>query len=109
MATFTIVADYGASESFEPRVLVANFGDGYTQRSADGINNLPRKWPLSFSVSPTVGQEIIDFLKTANGVQSFDWTPPIGAAGKWLCKSWSRRLTTFGTHDVSAEFVEVFE
>ncbi|HAW05314.1 MAG TPA: hypothetical protein DCW83_11545 [Saprospirales bacterium] len=41
--------DKGAQEAPKPRVLKAQFGDGYEMRIRDGINNTPRKWSLVFN------------------------------------------------------------
>ena len=44
-----VMFDKGASEAPKPRVLTAQFGDGYEMRVRDGINNSPRKWSLVFN------------------------------------------------------------
>jgi len=44
-----VMFDKGASETPKPRVLKAQFGDGYEMRVADGINNTPRTWSLAFN------------------------------------------------------------
>ncbi len=45
----SVMFDKGAQESPKPRVLKAQFGDGYEMRLADGINNTPRTWSLVFN------------------------------------------------------------
>jgi len=44
-----VMFDKGISEAPKPRVLKAQFGDGYEMRIRDGINNTPRKWSLVFN------------------------------------------------------------
>lgn len=44
-----VMFDKGIQESPTPRVLKAQFGDGYEMRVRDGINNTPRKWSLVFN------------------------------------------------------------
>ncbi len=44
-----VMFDKGAAETPKPRVLKAQFGDGYEMRVRDGINNTPRKWSLVFN------------------------------------------------------------
>ena len=43
-----VMFDKGASEKPKPRVLKAQFGDGYEMRAVHGINNTPRTFSLSF-------------------------------------------------------------
>ena len=44
-----VVYDRGVQQAPEPRVLKAQFGDGYEMRVRDGINNTPRSWGLTFN------------------------------------------------------------
>ena len=46
--TGSVMFDKGASEKPKPRVLKAQFGDGYEMRAVHGINNTPRTFSLSF-------------------------------------------------------------
>ena len=46
--TGSVMFDKGASEKPKPRVLKAQFGDGYELRAVHGINNTPRTFSLSF-------------------------------------------------------------
>lgn len=109
MATFTIAPDFNSPLSVEPRVLTAQFGDGYSQRTGDGINIAPRTWALTFSSRTTAEKDVIDsFLQARNGIESFDWTPPTGAAGKFLCKAWQVTPQNAVTWSITATFNEVF-
>ena len=45
----TVMFDKGASETPKPRVLKAQFGDGYEMRMVHGINNVPRSFSLAFN------------------------------------------------------------
>lgn len=47
--TDPVMFDKGAQEAPKPRILKAQFGDGYEMRLADGINNTPRTWGLAFN------------------------------------------------------------
>ena len=44
-----VMFDKGAQQAVKPRVIKAQFGDGYEIRVRDGINNTPRAWSLSFN------------------------------------------------------------
>ena len=45
----SVMFDKGASETPKPRVLKAQFGDGYEMRMVHGINNVPRSFSLAFN------------------------------------------------------------
>ena len=94
MATFPdIQPDYGASVSVDIKVRKAQFGDGYVQRVKDGMNNLPRKWNLTFTQTKANADTIESFLESTYGASNFDWTPPRGASGKWVVsEKWDRSV-----------------
>ena len=108
MATFTWSPDYGAQQPIKPKVKRAQFGDGYSQRVVDGINNLLRSWNVSFKRSKTDADLIESFLATTKGADSFDWAPPEGATGKWIVSEdgWSRTIEET-SHVISVVFEEV--
>lgn len=75
--------DADSSYTYEPRVLRAEFGDGYSQVVADGINPYSETWQLSFSNRPKADVAAIRaFLDTVSEVTPFDWTPPDEATVK---------------------------
>ena len=108
--TFVWVPSYGSSVTIKPTVQTTKFGDGYEQRVATGINSNPRKWQVAFSSRPTATADAIEaFLEARGAVQSFNWVPPHGVAGKWVAREWSAQKTGPFTRSVSAVFEEVFE
>lgn len=107
MTTFTATPTYGAQVNQQPKVRRSSFGDGYIQRTASGINNSPRAWSLTFTKAEADITTINTFLETEGAVTSFDWTPPTGSAGKFVCESWSRSNNA-GAHTLTATFSEVF-
>ncbi|AHJ10716.1 minor tail protein [Rhizobium phage vB_RglS_P106B] len=74
-----------------PKILRAEFSDGYFQATGDGINPYTEKWALSFTNRPLAQiQEIVDFLDASNGVISWYWTPPgevelTPTPKRWVC------------------------
>jgi phage-related protein len=69
--------DLSSSFSRKPKNLRAEFGDGYLQSVADGINPFREVWPLSFTNRPKAQIDAIKALLDAtNGNQYFYWTPP---------------------------------
>lgn len=105
--TFSYIPTYGASEKTAPRVLSARFGDGYEQRVADGINSIKRVWTLTFSKSTADMANVIAFLANEGGVTSFNWTPPRGASGLFICREWDSAVQD-GYDTASFTFEEVF-
>ena len=72
-----LIPDRGVGTDHTARVLKANYGDGYEQRVAAGINNLPESWSLSWNNKTlNEGNKIIKFLEDHKGVTAFDWYPP---------------------------------
>lgn len=109
MATFTWLASVDSARETAPRVRELAFGDGYAQRVADGINNRPLVWRLSFKNRAAAEADAIDaFLVARNAVEAFDWTDPYGYVGRWICKIWSRPGHGGGISTITATFTQVF-
>lgn len=110
MATFTYVASYSATEESRPRVRNVQFGDGYQQRLTYGLNADPKTWQLTFANrTNTERDNILSFLEARAGSESFDWTPPRGSAGKYVCSEWSMQILNYNNNTITATFIEVFE
>jgi len=96
----------------EPRVKVAKFGDGYEQRVADGINNDPDSWTISFTQRSGADiQALYDFMKARGGVEAFDWVPRGEVtARKFVCRKWTRKFDAYDVvQSVTFRLEEVFE
>lgn len=77
---------YGRSE--EPRLQIAQFGDGYQQRLLDGINSLRQTWRLSWMRK---SEEIIamrDYLVAREGGAFLFQDPVTGETVNVWCDSW---------------------
>ena len=69
--------DKSMSKSTQPRVLTANFGDGYEQRIADGINTINETYSLSFKTRTKEDiDDIVFFLDARKNVSKFIFTMP---------------------------------
>lgn len=110
MATFTYTPSFEATESSKPRVRKFAAGDGYEQRIRFGLNTDPKEWTLTFANRTDAEREnIVTFLEARAGVESFDWTPPRGGAGKFVCDEWQATLNNCNNNQIQATFREVFE
>ena len=110
MATFTFIPSVNVRQTTTPRVRTAQFGDGYQQRVADGINTRQEFWSLAFNgVTDTVAGQIDAFLVARNAVESFDWTTPDGRAIKVVCDEWNRDFSEPDVNTITATFRRVYE
>ena len=71
--TYRPINDTTRTKTF--RVLTAQFGDGYKQEVADGINNGSESWPLTFVGSLTELSAIEAFFDRHQGYKAFLWKP----------------------------------
>jgi phage-related protein len=109
MSTFTWVPSYTSEVEWTPMIREAKFGDGYAQRTGDGINNVPEKWSLTFdTIDVTQANAIIAFLKAQGGYQPFDWTNPDGGAGRYVCKTFRKVFAGFASRTVTCVFEQDF-
>lgn len=101
----------GATNQTEARILKATFGDGYAQRSADGINTVVEKYDLTWeNISREEAEVIIAFFKARGGYESFEWTPPgYTVASKWTCEQWGRQHINPVLDTVTATFNQSFD
>lgn len=110
MATFTYTPSFEATEGSRPRVRRFQAGDGYEQRVRFGLNTDPKEWSLTFANrTDTERDDITAFLDARGGYESFDWTPPRGTAGKYVCEEWQVTLSNCNNNQITAVFREVFE
>lgn len=70
------------------RTRSAQFGDGYKQTVADGLNTKVQSWPVSFDGDSSFIDPIVAFLDGHVG-QSFYWTPPRGVQGLFQCVTYT--------------------
>lgn len=107
--TFSYSPDYGASVDKTPSIIEFRFGDGYSQRFADGINTKPKVWNVQFVRDPSTISTIESFLNARNATEAFQWTDPDGYTGIFLSKQWSVTVPDVGWKQLSSTFEEVFE
>lgn len=97
MNTFPWIPSRSTSSETVPRVLRAQFGDGYSQETLDGINAIPRNWDIVFEpihgysgTDPTL-QELDAFMRVNAGLR-FQWVQPKPFDGEGLkvfrCRRW---------------------
>lgn len=82
METFNYTPISGASGDNKYNVYTAQFGDGYSQSVANGINNRTSSWSLSFEVLEDDAESIVGFFHDHAGYLPFEWTPPLEESSK---------------------------
>ena len=76
-----LMYDRGVQQTAAPRVLRAQFGDGYELRMRDGINNTPRTWALSFNNRTKADiDNLYDFMNTLAEIDTAKLTIPSGGS-----------------------------
>lgn len=103
--------DNGIGSTAQARVLQAQFGDGYTQRAADGLNSIMITVQLTWSmIGISQATTIENFFIARKGHEAFYWTRPGDTTPKkWIVTTW-QRVYAGPTHDqITADFQQVFD
>jgi phage-related protein len=100
----------GGSIDTSPRINAAMFGDGYSQRSQDGLNDDNETFSgQCMSLTKPQVDDLIAFFK-AHKVTPFLWVPPLeDVSVKWTATKWSRAYAGSGLRHVSFTFTKVFD
>jgi phage-related protein len=112
LATFTppIQPSVGATNKPKVKILKADFGDGYSQSAADGVNNIRAEFSLTWEVLTSTDADTIEgFLTTQGGYQPFYWSAPgKTTAQKWTCETWERTFNRAGWVSIKATLTQSF-
>ena len=93
------------------KILEARYGNGYSQRAKDGLNNARATWELTWSgINKTELQTIQTAFDDAAGVDVFVWTP-FGESlpKKWSIAEWSKAYTDDGFINVYATLNQEYD
>lgn len=111
-----VVPDKGQKRNNKPRVFIANFGDGYEQRIANGINSLDQTIDVSFTTRPKADiDDIVAFFESKGGVTNFSFTMSDSNAGgseetiKVVCDTWDQTWVYDDYYTLNAQFRRVYE
>lgn len=105
---FTWAVRTEASGNVTLAVRGAQFGDGYRQTSADGINPKRQSWNISRVGKEELITQIIAFLDAHAG-RSFLWTPPLSVQGYYQCAAYNPVAHGGGNYTLSATFEQHFQ
>lgn len=107
---FSWCPSYEPVQTKQTRIIEARFGDGYSQRSRDGLNSVSRRWKLQWiNEDQAVAEAIDEFLTARTNVEPFYYIDTTGRfSGLYTCETWDKSDTGPGLCTVTAEFVESF-
>ena len=107
---FMWIPNYNSPVQSTPKVRVIKFGDGYEQRSADGISNNLLVFELHFDLRRTKeAAAMTHFLNLRAGKEAFLFTPPSPYATLKLfkCAQWTNTMVFYDNYSISAQFEEI--
>ena len=109
-----VVYDRGVQQAPAPRVLKAQFGDGYEMRVRDGINNTPRTWALSFNNRTKEDiDKLYEFMNTLAEVDTAKLTVPNSVDGEQtatvVLEGYNRVMSYDNFYSLTCTAREVFE
>lgn len=107
--TFTWRPDKSAPGTFDQRVRTAQFGNGYTQRAADGINNETQSWNLTFTGKKARIAEILTFLRAQQGYKAFIWSTPFDGPRHFTCSSFTPTHLGGSAWALTATFEQTYQ
>ena len=106
---FIWLPDIGSQRSITSTVVATKFGEGYEQRTANGINFIPKIWQLTFTTNSAHGTDILNFLDARGGLESFSWTDPLNKTATYICREWHGLQQAFGVYSITCSFEQVWE
>jgi len=97
----------------EPKIRKVQFGDGYEQRSKDGINNNPLTFHCNFmNISSRRAHDVSNFLKDLEGYKWFWWMAPEpydDSLKKFVAGKHSIRYDAPNIRTITVDFKQSFE
>jgi phage-related protein len=110
------IPDKSLRRATKPKVFRAAFGDGYEQRTAQGINNLDESYAITFNNREKAEiDDIVAFFDSKKGVTSFAFTYPDtnGVGGETtirvVCEDYSIAYMNDSFYSCNAVFRRVYE
>jgi phage-related protein len=114
--TTTFRPDKGFTRKNTPTIFRTEFGDGYEQRLANGINNLKQEFSINFATRTKEDiDDIVDFFELKGGVTAFTYTYADSnesggeKAVKVICDDWSQTWEYQDFYSLSCTFRRIYE
>jgi len=108
--------DKNFTKKVEPTVLKIQFGDGYEQRIAEGINSIKEIFSISFNNRPKAEiDDIVAFFDNKKGTTAFNYTIPDTNVGgnertvKVVCENYTQAYVYDDFYSCTATLRRVYE
>jgi phage-related protein len=100
----------GSKSKPELKLRKAEFGDGYTQTTRDGLNHIRQVFNLTWERLPASDADaILAFFEERGGDQPFYYAVPgTSRKVKWTCEEWERQFYGANIAGVSAVLRQSF-
>jgi phage-related protein len=111
LATFTPDPPPSPGTKRKPKlkILKADFGDGYTQPTPDGLNFIRRTISLQWNLLTPAQADALEAFFVANVTLPFWYQPSDESApGKWTCEDWDFTTRNGGFRSGRAALVQDF-
>ncbi len=105
---FTWCATKQSSGQVTSSIKRAQFGDGYSQSAADGINPIKRTWNVEFVGNKQRSQEIVNFLDSHVG-KSFIWEVPFFGDAYFYCDTYNPSPNGNRLWTITATFEQTYQ
>ena len=92
----------------QAKINSAQFGDGYRQSAADGINAIRQTWDMEFVGKKSEISQIIAFLRAHVGI-SFIWKDPFEGNLLFQCETFSPSPQGADIYTLTATFEQTFQ
>ena len=115
VGSLQVLPDKGLSRQSTPKVLKVQFGDGYEQRIAEGLNSSNENYQISYSNRPKAEiDDVAAFIDGKKGVTSFDYViPDTNNSGettiKVVCDQYNLVYVSDSSYTFTATFRRVYE
>jgi len=109
---FFWVPSYSPTISTEPSVRTLRFGDGYEQRTPNGINTNLLKISLAYdNRDEAESTAIAHFLNERGGSEAFVYLPPspYSSMKKFICRKWDVTMNFDNNYSIKVDLEEVVE
>lgn len=108
--------DKSMKRIIKPKTRVANFGDGYEQRSSIGINSFKETYTVTFkNRAKAIIDDVVVFLNSKAGVTNFNFVIPDTNVGsgettiKVVCEDYSISYDSGDYYSLTTKLRRVYE
>ena len=115
ITTATIRPDNDLKAQHKAKIRTARFGDGYEQRSKDGINSISEIYTINMkNREKATADDIIKFFEDKAGITSFPFTiPDTNSSGdektvRVVCDTYSIQYVSGNYYNVNAKFKRIY-